>query len=139
MSRVRTKLMGVLRFGRYSETCLHCVPFSCSTFGAAVQICSDDAQPLLRVDCAASLMQCLLRITPSCSVKLLAGHVQEIGFQHTPQGMQGCKPWKGVCVFLLGISIAIFPTMRRAIGCIDGAAQAIWEEPPWRDCSKEAS
>lgn len=36
----------------------------------------------------------------------------------------------GVCVLLLGISIAIFPTMRRAIGCIDGAAQAIWEEPP---------
>ncbi|CAE7791347.1 BSU1 [Symbiodinium sp. CCMP2456] len=45
--------------------------------------------------------------------------------------MQGCKNCKGVCVLLLGISIAIFPTMRRAIGCIDGAAQAIWEEPPW--------
>ena len=87
----------------------------------------------------ASLMECLLRITQSCSVKLSAGHVQEIAFQHTLKGMQGCKNCKGVCVLLLGISIAIFPTMRRAIGCIDGAAQAIWEEPPWRDSSKEAS
>ncbi|CAE7041854.1 SLC44A2 [Symbiodinium natans] len=36
----------------------------------------------------------------------------------------------GVCALLLGISVAIFSPMRRAVGCIDGAAQAIWEEPP---------